>query len=473
MCSLAGCLHGERRRFIENATTEMAGRGPLVGRYDNADGMTMLSHRLDIIGGDAYNMPYRFEHLIASYNGEIYNHKELAAIFALSDQAFESDTHCLVEGYAIYGKDFFNYLEGMFAFAIYDEKGQVLTLGRDQFGTKPLYCGKQDEGFYFASEMKAFKDTELDEAIVVAPGELIEFSPAGIEFSTIEYRSPYPKREFADLFVDSIKKHIPAEKFALLLSGGIDSTLLALYLNSYGANFVAYSAASRDYSVDADDAHVLATRLGIEHHVIEFNPEDIDAKQLTYRMETGNERILYGAAILDQVASQIAKDGLRIVMDGNGADEVFMGYREFAAINTPDLRYGVEEYRTTIFPNAQAQRADRIAGTYQLEGRHPYLFQPFLNWLREQATAEVMGKQPLLELLGKSALGNIGTRLLSDGKKYQLISGTTGKSSFETYFSDEQRQLIKDTFTTSGFDRFVSIDGGEGDFFRKYSIGGK
>ena len=463
MCSIPGVYDRQDSRFLENARAEMAGRGPVFGEIHDKD-YSSVSHRLGIVGSRAYDMLYRHDDYTVTFNGEIYNYRELAARYNLSSQAYESDTHTLAEGYAKFGRTFFRYLEGMYAFAIHDQTTGGLMLGRDQFGTKPLYYGSKDDSFYFASEMKAFKNTDLDIAGQLGPGELLTLSRNSLAKSSINYTSQL-KRSFVDMFHDSVKKHIPQEKFALLLSGGLDSVLLAYFLKEHDADFIAYSARSRDFSADADDAREVTEQLGIEHHVIEFNPSLIDAGKLAYRMETGNERILYGAAILDQLAARIASDGLRIVMDGNGADEMFMGYRELES----QPRAAYEEYLRKVFPNAQAQRADRIAGTYQLEGRHPYLFQPFIDWVKSKDLEDIIGKKPLLKLLGEISL-DIKDKLLATGKNYQLVSGTTGKSSHEAYFTEEQSQEIIATFYNSGYDRFVEPDSGEGRFFEKYPI---
>jgi asparagine synthase (glutamine-hydrolysing) len=468
MCSIAGVYGGGDERFMATATTELQGRGDVVGKYDSPRWQA-LSHRLGIVGGAAYNLPYQYDSLVVSYNGEIYNHSQLADHFGLSAQAYESDTHALAEGYRKFGKTFFTYMEGMYAFAIYDQETDGLTVGRDQFGTKPLFAGSNGAAHYVASEAKAFKDTALDTAFQVNPGQLLALSPEGMVGSYINYQPLVPTDDFAAVFEASMRKHIPKQRFALLLSGGIDSSLLAVYLKKHGADVVAYSARTKEFGADADGAARLAHELGIEHRIVEVDMSDIDVGHLAYRMETAHPRMLVGGHIQDQLLRQIASDGITIAMGGEGADELFAGYRQFLQIPEAQRAEGVELYRNAIFPNVQLPRPDRLAGGHLLEYRVPYLHQGLRRWVERQKLDTYIGKKPLVQLLG--ACGIAGMReLAAGGKQYEFISGATGQSSHAGYLSDEQLQTARDVFYRSGFDRFVAPDGGESQFFKRHRI---
>ena len=172
MCGISGFFGKERisKDIINSSLNLMKNRGPDFQDYkeikvNNCINLYFLHSRLSILDlKERSNQPFKKKHIVLIFNGEIYNYKEIRINLEKYGYKFstESDTEVLANAYLHYGENCVNFFEGMWSFAIWDDKIKKLFLSRDRFGEKPLFFYKKENAFYFASEIKFIKSLSLD-----------------------------------------------------------------------------------------------------------------------------------------------------------------------------------------------------------------------------------------------------------------------------------------------------------------------
>jgi asparagine synthase (glutamine-hydrolysing) len=353
-------------------------RGPDAGGLiDMSPGTALqLAHRrLSIIDlSAAADQPFSKDGLHLSYNGELYNYRELRETLRSRGVQFrtDSDTEVVLECWRQWGPAGLERLRGMFAFAIYDESTAALTLVRDPLGIKPLYVLPRGRGIVFASELKA---------LVAALGPELAVDPAALVASTLFYFLPDeqcaikevfklppgswcewrtdgstragrywepagealaaaagPPADLGAVLEESVAAHMVADvPVASFLSGGLDSSLITAMAAQHDPGIEAYTITFRpeDQRLEAmpDDAvyaRKMAAHLGIRLHEIEISPDVVD--MLTRVVDVLDEPIGDPAAINTVLMCQAARDaGVKVVLSGMGADELFGGYRKHLA----------------------------------------------------------------------------------------------------------------------------------------------
>ncbi len=335
-----------------------------------------LAHRrLSIIDlSAAADQPFSKDGLHLSYNGELYNYRELRNILRSQGVSFrtESDTEVVLEWWRRWGPAGLSRLRGMFAFALYDERTAALTLVRDPLGIKPMYVLPRGRGILFASELKA---------LVAAVGPELHVDPAALVASTLFYFLPEercavqevfklppgswaqwrdggpaqsgrywvaaeeaaaatrrPPADLAAVLEESVAAHMVADvPVASFLSGGLDSSLITAMAANRDPSIEAYTITFRpeDQRLEAmpDDAiyaRKMAAHLGIRLHEIEISPNVVEL--LPQMVDTLDEPIGDPAAINTMLMCQAAREaGVKVVLSGMGADELFGGYRKHLA----------------------------------------------------------------------------------------------------------------------------------------------
>ncbi len=358
------------------ATASLSHRGPDVENvYWNREQGLFLGHRrLSIIGLDAYsNQPLERDGIVLTYNGELYNYKDIRQELIAKGYDFlgTSDTEVLVRAYQEWDTDCLERVDGMFAFALWDPK-KGLWLARDPFGEKPLYWVYYNERFAFASELKALAFLtplipELDrnhiieyyhegffrppftfyrDVYAVSPGHSDRIQmPQAPSFTP--YWSPedeqsqdvwaltFPQKieEIHRLFSLSVKKRLEADvPIGLLLSGGIDSSLVAAVVQTIQPDVQCYSISFPSAREDESEFAANVTKhLHLPHKIIpceltqaeEFIEESINL----FDQPNGN----YGILPFLFLCQHVAKD-YKVVLSGNGGDELFYGYGRYPYI---------------------------------------------------------------------------------------------------------------------------------------------
>lgn len=391
MCGIAGTYRWpDGKAVADRLTGTLAHRGPDgSGRYSRrvGDGEVHLGHRrLAVVDlSETGAQPMESDGLVLTYNGELYNAPELRAELASAGVRFRgtSDTEVLLEAWRRWGTDCLPRLRGMFAFGIFDERTGELVLARDQLGIKPLFLLRRGEGLVFASELKALAavsggSLEVDHGALVAsllyywvpdsrcafreaeklpPGTWLRCRPDGrvergrfwdLREVAAEGRDRARAGELPDLAAvveESTRRHLLSDvPVATFLSGGLDSSYLTALaarerpgISAYTIGFRAEDARFEAMPDDLRYARQVAGRFGVELHEIEIAPDVLDLlPRMTYHLD---EPIGDPAAINTFLICSAAREaGVKVMLSGMGADELFAGYRKHLA-NLVALRY--------------------------------------------------------------------------------------------------------------------------------------
>lgn len=329
------------------------------------DGSLKISHwRLSIIDlRDRSNQPYQSSNgrYTLVFNGEIYNYLELRKNFISEGIVFhtDSDTEVLMVFIEKFGFSKLNLLEGMFSFAVWDSKNDTLTIVRDRFGIKPLYWRLDDQKLEIGSEIKQvlpinpkfnlprvldylesglsdFSDETLfDSVFQVEPGSLIEFKISEVvKLKKSKWAKDnfmrVPSDNFEDLFEESIEKHFRSDvEVGSCLSGGLDSAAIvaASSKRSNDKSFKTFTAVFPGSSVDeSKKAKSISEYCVTDHHEVEVNPYDAlkQIEKLTWHHDepTGSSSMFAQWRVFEDAK----KNGVKVMLDGQGADEILGGY---------------------------------------------------------------------------------------------------------------------------------------------------
>jgi asparagine synthase (glutamine-hydrolysing) len=380
MCGIAGCYQQvDGETLIKGMSDRLAPRGPDdsgLFSYQRDQISVQLAHRrLSIIDlSEGGHQPLSRDGLTLTYNGELYNYRELRAELSACGVRFRSssDTEVVLEAWRRWGADALSRFRGMFALALFDEHSGSLVLARDQLGIKPLHYLPRKDGVVFASELKSIvsslgRGMEADPGALVAsllyywvppdrcaikgvaklpPGSWAEFFPDGrhvvrrywaIEEVAAE-ASAGPPADLRSVIEASIDAHLVADvPVSSFLSGGLDSSIISVLAKRSNPELDAYTITFRpeDHRLEAmpDDAvyaRKVARQFGIELHEIEASPDIVEL--LPRIVDILDEPVGDPAAINTLLMCEAARDaGLKVMLSGMGADELFGGYRKHLA----------------------------------------------------------------------------------------------------------------------------------------------
>lgn len=342
---------------------------------------------------------------VLAVNGEIYNHRQLRADMLKKSHDFKTDSDCepLLYLYDEYGPDFVKALNGIFAFVIYDPRDGDYFIARDHIGINPLYWGRDGEGTMFvSSEMKALWDI-CPKVEVFPPGHYYK----GSEGKLVKWYRPdwaEPSRiptGDADLdalrnsLVDAVKRQLMCDvPYGLLISGGVDSSIIAAIAAKYAEKRVETDGADQawwprihSFSVglpDAPDtkyAKKVAEFIGSQHHEINFTiQEAIDAlADVIYHLETFDVTTIRAGTPMYLMTRKIKAMGIKMILSGEGSDEIFGGYLYFH--KAPDRVEFHEELvrKLSMLHLYDCLRANKVTAAWGVEARVPFLDPEFLQ----------------------------------------------------------------------------------------------
>lgn len=366
MCAIFGILGEYDKNIARAALGKLAHRGPDFCGVIERENLFFAHQRLSIIDtSSASNQPLSHEKVLLSFNGEIYNFKELKNELKTGfDFKTQSDSEVIIAAYLKWGADFVNHLRGMFAIALLDD--DTLYLFRDRLGKKPLFY-LQGKSFIFASEIKALipflKKIEMDEDALLSYLSYLAPTPPFTFFKNIKKLSAgeYLKlnngqvevKQYFDLLdakpnlitdkdeaicilenllQESINIRLSADvPMASLLSGGIDSALINAMSLKSGINLQTYTLGYKNFAKydERQNAKESAEFLGVSNREVEISQNEfIDASDKV--LDTMDEPLNDPAAVpLYLLFEHIKKDGFKVVLSGEGSDELFLGYRQY------------------------------------------------------------------------------------------------------------------------------------------------
>jgi asparagine synthase (glutamine-hydrolysing) len=412
MCGILGFLGKLREReYYLSKSKLMRHRGPdWNGIYYSEDENIVVCHeRLSIVGIDNGSQPIISEcgNYILSVNGEIYNYKNLLKS-VLHDRyscTTKSDCEVIIYLYKEFGINFIKMLDGIFSFILYDIKQKKVLVARDPIGIIPLYHGiDKDNSFTIASELKCFDD--VDSVDVMKPGSYICFdykdkwqkTSQGVYYTpswktdnfNIDRDEDGIKNNIRTKLTEAVEKRMMSDvPFGVLLSGGLDSSLIASIASrilknspgSFGNKLHTFSIGLKN-SPDILAARKVANHLKTEHHELSFTIQDgIDClKNLIYHLETFDVTTIRASTPMFLMSRKIKSYGIKMVLSGEGADEIFGGYLYFhqAPNNEEFHRECVKRVSNLHF--FDCLRANKSTMSWGLEARVPFLDQKFVSY---------------------------------------------------------------------------------------------
>jgi asparagine synthase (glutamine-hydrolysing) len=375
MCGIAGIASHDRGGLDRDALAAMSGalvhRGPDDAGEALLDGCLLAARRLSIIDLEHGHQPISGcgEHVTVVQNGEIYNHAELRSRLEARGHAFRTrcDTEVIAHAYEEWGDGFVERLRGMFALALWDRRERRLLLARDRFGIKPLFYSAAGGRLAFASELTALAQApgfsrELDPDAIEAflafnsipaplsayraarklpPGHVLAWRGGQAALSRFARPAPgeqrrEPATELAaaarERLRDSVRAHLVSDvPVGVLLSGGIDSSALtALAAELTPGRVATFSIGFEERSFDElERARLVARRYGTDHHELVVRP---DAAELLPRIVAAyDEPSGDSSALPTHLVCGLAAGHVKVVLSGEGGDELFGGYETYVA----------------------------------------------------------------------------------------------------------------------------------------------
>ena len=416
MCSIFGIFDIKeqsaqlRQVALENSRLQLH-RGPdWEGIYQGKNAI-IVHERLSIVDPQNGAQPLYNEnktHILA-VNGEIYNHKQLRQELTV-DYDFKTGSDCevilpLYEEFKRTGKNFVDRLVGDFAFVIYDEEDNTIFAARDHMGINPMYVGTDSEGrFYIASEMKAL--VKICDSVKEFPPRHYIYSKGG-DYSFKQYYTrdwkdyENVKNDTADVSVlkeglmDAVRRQLMCDvPYGVLLSGGLDSSVISAIAKFYSEKRVEDDGKSQAWfprlhsfaiglegSPDLKKARVVADYLGTVHHEIHYTiQEGLDAlRDVIYHIETYDVTTIRASTPMYLMARYIKAMGIKMVLSGEGSDEIFGGYLYFH--KAPNAKEFHEELVRKLdqLHLYDCLRANKSLMAWGVEGRVPFLDKKFLD----------------------------------------------------------------------------------------------
>lgn len=390
-------------------------RGPdhtgVVDLKDN--GIVLVQERLAILCPATGDQPLKSSSgsIVMAANGEIYNYLELAAEVAKENHKYEprSDCDLIIAMYEKYGDELVRHISGMFAFALYDVDKKRLLVGRDPIGIIPLYKGVDRQGnVWFASEVKCLIDV-CEEVEDFQPGTILKISQNDSTQEQTQYYQPEWINEIptmkADLtlirqkLVNAVRSHLQSDtEFGALLSGGVDSSLIASIatkiLRERNANY-----RLKTYSVGLENApdfkysRKVAKYLNSDHHQIVFTIDQaLDMiRETIYHTESYDITTVRCSLPMILMSRYIKAHGPKMILSGEGADEIFGGYLYFHQAPNKDEFHKELVKRVLSLHKFDCLRANKATMSYGLELRVPFLDTEFMNYSMSIRPDDKMG----------------------------------------------------------------------------------
>ena len=385
---------------VKSALDKLNHRGPDESDIVHREGAVFGHTRLSIVDLSSGHQPFDVfqagSKLTWIHNGEIYNHeflkKELEEKFGYDFSFSKSDSAVIAPLIKEFGLKGFDQLDGVFGTVVMID-GE-LFVGRDPMGVKPLFYGYDKEGrIWFSSEMKSLIE-ECDELHTFPPGQAWSSKTGFYEYYKPEFRSEGKleskleviKKELKEGLIKATQKRLMADvEVGSLLSGGLDSSLVAAIaareLKKVGKKLHTYSIGMDPQSLDLFRARQVAEHIGSIHHEILFTAEEGQnaLKEMVTLLETYDVTTIRASTPMYLMSKVIAKDGIKVVLSGEGADEIFGGYLYFAHAPSGQDFHQECIRRIGRLHTADLLRADRSTMGASVEARVPFLDKDFLE----------------------------------------------------------------------------------------------
>ena len=447
-------------------------RGPDWSGIFNNDKSIMVHERLAIVDPTSGKQPLYSEdnNFVLAANGEIYNHLELRKQFeGTYNFQTKSDCEVILALYKEKGVSFLDELNGIFGFAIYDVANDEYFVARDHMGIIPLYMGWDENGtFYVASELKALEGvcTKID---LFPPGHYLHSSDGELkrwhqrdwkEYNAVKDNETDIKK-LRKALEEAVHRQLMSDvPYGVLLSGGLDSSITSAIAKKYADKRIESDdqdkawypqlhsfAIGLEGSPDLAAAQKVADHLDTVHHEIKFTiQEGIDAlRDVIYHLETYDITTIRASTPMYLMARAIKAMGIKMVLSGEGADEIFGGYLYFHKAPSAKDFHNETVRKLDKLHMYDCLRANKSLAAWGIEGRVPFLDKEFMdvamriNPQDKMINGERMEKWVLRKAFEDMLPESVAWRQkeqFSDGVGYSWID--TLKEMVETEVSDEQ-----------------------------------
>jgi len=399
-------------------------RGPDWSGVYSDEKVFFAHERLAIVDPQSGRQPLLSQdgNLILAVNGEIYNHQELRKEHSDYTYLTHSDCEVILPLYKKKGKEFLEDLNGIFAFALYDKENDAYLIARDHMGIIPLYMGWDKSGnFYVASELKSLEGV---------CNKIQEFLPGHFLYSKDGYElQRWYKRDWEDFgHVKNNETHISEIRqgleeavhrqlmsdvpYGVLLSGGLDSSVIAAITKKFAAKRIESGdeeqawypqlhsfAVGLQGSPDLIAARKAADYIGSVHHEINFTiQEGLDAiRDVIYHLETYDVTTIRASTPMYLLARVIKSMGIKMVLSGEGSDELFGGYLYFHKAPSAQAFHEETVRKLGKLHLYDCLRANKSLAAWGIEGRVPFLDKEFMDIAMRQNPADKMIKDGRME----------------------------------------------------------------------------
>ncbi|WP_445424945.1 asparagine synthase B [Alishewanella sp. HL-SH06] len=411
MCSIFGVLDIKTdvkalRQQALQLSKLLRHRGPDWSGIWNDDNAILVHERLAIVDTENGAQPLintERNHILA-VNGEIYNHKTLEKTLS-TPYPFKTKSDCevILPLYLEHGAEFIDQLHGMFAFILYDAEQQRYLIARDHMGIIPLYYGYDEHGQLFvASELKALvpvckqiKEFPPGHYFDSKIGELRQYYQRDWQSFDAVKDNPANETELREALEHSVKTHLMSDvPYGVLLSGGLDSSLISAIAQQFAKRRVEDDDQSEAWwprlhsfavglpgSPDLIAAQKVADAIGTVHHTVHFSVQEaLDSlRDVVYHLETYDVTTIRASTPMYLMARKIKAMGIKMVLSGEGSDELFGGYLYFH--KAPNAKEFHEETlrkldRLHLF---DCNRANKAMSAWGIEARVPFLDKEFMD----------------------------------------------------------------------------------------------
>jgi asparagine synthase (glutamine-hydrolysing) len=455
-------------------------RGPDWSGIFSNDKAIMAHERLSIVDPESGKQPLfsKDRKLVLAVNGEIYNHLEIRKQFEGKYEFMtKSDCEVILALYREKGTDFLEDLNGIFAFALYDSEKDVYMIGRDHIGIIPLYQGWDKAGtYYVASELKALEGQ---------CSKIEEFLPGQYYYSPDKNTTQWYTRDWMEFdavkdnrsnidalrqaLEDAVERQLMSDvPYGVLLSGGLDSSIISAVAKKFAAKRIESGntedawwpqlhsfAVGLNGSPDLAAACKVADHIGTIHHEIHFTvQEGLDAvRDVIYHVETYDVTTIRASTPMYLLARVIKSMGVKMVLSGEGADEIFGGYLYFHKAPNAEEFHKETVRKLNKLHMYDCLRANKSLASWGVEGRVPFLDKEFLDVaMRLNPKDKMAGNGKMEKWVLRKAFEHMLPESIAWRQKEQFSDGVgyswidTLKELTSSMVSDEQMTKVNETF---------------------------
>ena len=469
----------ELRPQILEMSKKIRHRGPDWSGIHSDDFAVLAHERLAIVDPTSGRQPLYSadKSMVLAANGEIYNHRELRA--TTPDYEFQTGSDCevILALYREKGADFIDELNGIFGFVVYDASTKGFLIARDHMGIIPLYYGFDQNGTrYVASELKALEGV-CHTIEVFPPGHYMTekddvpqrwYTRDWEDFDNVKDNETSIE-DLGKALEDAVHRQLMSDvPYGVLLSGGLDSSITSALAKKFAKNRIeaddqqeAWWPQLHSFSIglegspDLAAAQVVAEKIGTVHHEVTFTvQEGLDAiKDVIYHLETYDITTVRASTPMYLLARVIKSMGIKMVLSGEGADEVFGGYLYFHKAPSAEEFHKETVRKLEKLYQYDCLRANKSLAAWGIEGRVPFLDKEFMdvamriNPKDKMITPERMEKWVLRKAFEDELPASVAWRQkeqFSDGVGYSWIDSL--KVVVEEAVSDAQMAQVSHRF---------------------------